>query len=141
MNEEIRPIKIQESGQVKSRPVLLSVLCLFSFVFLGMLSIFFFTGMFFSGWITSVTNQYFPKEAIQQSHILIITGAGFLLHLLAIAGSIMIWNLKKTGFYMLGFSCIIITIYQTFRPQISLSTTALYIILILLFGLFFRRLH
>jgi hypothetical protein len=33
MEEEIKPVKVPKSGVVKSRPVLLSVFCLFSFIF------------------------------------------------------------------------------------------------------------
>ena len=141
MNEEIKPVKIPNTGQEKFRPVLLSVLCFFSFVFFAVLSVLFFIGLFYSGWITSVSNQYIPHEAVSKSHIFIILLAGFLLHFMAFTGSVLIWNLHKTGYYILGFSCLIIAGYQTLQPQITVTTTAIYIVLLLLFGLFFRRLQ
>ncbi len=141
MEEKIKPVKIPKAGQAASRPVLLTVFCLFSFVFFSVMSLLFFMGAFWSGWVTRVTNQYTPSEIYTKNQILIIFLAGFLLHLLAFTGTILIWNLRKTGYYLFGLSCLIIASFQSFQPQIAVTTTAIYILLLLFFGIFFRRLH
>ena len=143
MEEGVKPVKIRPAkpGPVISRPVFLTILCLFSFVFFGILSIILFLGVFWSGWITQVTNQYDPPENFTKNQILIYLLAGFLLHALSFAGTILIWKLKRSGYYLLGFSCLVMATIQTYQPEVSISTTGVYIILILLFGIFFRRLH
>ena len=140
MNEEISPVKVPQPGRMISRPVLLSLLCLFSFIFFGILSILFIVTVFFSGWITEVMNHYIPDITITKSRISLVLIAGALLHSAGFAGAVMIWKLKKKGYYLLGGSCLIVAASQTFLPQISAVTTAVYILLVLFFGLFFRRL-
>ncbi|MEI7500966.1 MAG: hypothetical protein WCK84_11020 [Bacteroidota bacterium] len=141
MKEKIRPIKQPKPVPVTSRPVFLTILCLFSYVFFSILSILFFIGIFWSGWVTNVINQYSPSEIYSKTQIMLIFIAGFLIHLLAFTGSILIWNLRKTGFYLLSLSCLIVAIFQSFQPQIEVTTTAIYILFLPLFGIFFRRLH
>jgi hypothetical protein len=121
------------------RPLLLSILCLFSFVYFGLLTLFFSIGAFYSGWITTVTNQYLPGEEFTKTGVLAIFFAIAAFHALAFAGTIYIWKLRKAGYYMLGAACLAITSYQLTQPRISLTTTAVYIALILLFGFFIKK--
>jgi len=141
MKDKIRPIKTPKNSPVNSRPFFLTLLCLFSWVFFGLLSILFLTGIFWSAWVTRVTNQYIPSETWSVSQVRLIFAAGFLLHLLAFTGSILIWNMKKTGYYLLAISCLGIAAAQSLQPQIAVSATALYILFILAFGIFYRKLN
>jgi hypothetical protein len=143
MDEGIQPVKVKpaKTGPVKTRPVLMTVLCLFSFVFFAIMAVLFFAGIFWSDWITSVTNQYAPPGLYALSTIRLIFTGGFLLHALALSGSILLWNLRKEGYYLLALSCILIASFQLIQPQIAVTTTAVYILLLLMFGIFFRRLH
>jgi len=143
MDEGIQPVKVKpaKSGPVKTRPVLMTVLCLFSFVFFAIMAVLFFAGIFWSDWITSVTNQYAPPGLYALSTIRLIFTGGFLLHALAFTGSILLWNMRKGGYYLLAISCILIASFQLIQPQIAVTTTAVYILLLLMFGIFFRWLH
>ncbi|MCX6247772.1 MAG: hypothetical protein NTW10_08575 [Bacteroidetes bacterium] len=144
MTEETEETKQSEPGNtkpVKPRPVLLTALCLFSFVYFGLLALLFLPGIFYSGAITGVIDKYLPTGLYSNTEIRMVFAAGFLLHALGLAGSIVMWNLRKTGYYLLAGACIIVASMQTFRPDISVTSTAVYIIFILLFGVFFKRLH
>jgi hypothetical protein len=143
MNEEIKPVEVEtgKTKQEKTRPALLSMLCMGSFVYFFLMSLLLFAGLFYSGWITRVTNQYISPENYTKAHTLLIFGAGFFLHGLAFAGIILIWNLRRAGYYFLGLSCLIISTYQLINPSAAISSTAIYIILILLFGIFYNRMH
>ncbi len=148
MDEGIQPVKVKpvrvkpaKDGPVASRPVFLTLVCLFSFVFFAIMSLLFFAGIFWSKWITSVTNQYAPPGLYALSTIRLIFTGGFLLHALALTGSILMWNLRKAGYYLVALSCILIASFQLIQPQIAVTTTAVYILLLLMFGIFFRRLH
>jgi hypothetical protein len=140
MDEEIKPIEQGQPGPVKSRPVFLTALCLFSFVYFGLLTLLLFLGLFNSGWITGVMNQYLETAGYTKMQTIIVFGAGFLLHGLGFTGILLIWNLRKTGYYLLGLSCLVIAAYQLLNPMTAITSTAAYIIFILLFGIFFNSL-
>ena len=139
MKDEIRPIKTPKINPVNSRPFFLTLISLFSWVFFGLLSILFLTGIFWSAWVTRVTNHYIPSETWSVTQVRLIFAAGFLLHLLAFTGIILTWNMKKTGYYLLAISCLVIAAAQSLQPQIAASATALYILFILAFGIFYRK--
>jgi hypothetical protein len=123
------------------RPFLLTLLCLFSFVFYGLISIFLLLAFFFSGWISEVRNSYLPDRTESKGTIIFIIVTGLLLHLVALYGSINIWHRRKSGYLMLSISTLIIALYQLFSDKISVFTTAVYILLIVLFGIYYRRFH
>ncbi len=124
-----------------SRPILLSLLCVFSFVFSAIVSILFLVSVFYSGRLTSVINQYMPDDNQSGMKVFLICFGGFALHAVSFAGTFLIWRLKKTGYYLLSSSSLLIAGYQLFHPKISTSVTLIYIVSILLFGLFFRKLR
>ncbi len=141
MEEEIKPNEPEVIELTKPRPVLLTVLCLISFVFFSVFSLLFIAGLFYSGWIARVTMQYMPAGEFTKTQIQFFFCAGFLLHGLAFAGVLMIWNLRKAGYYLLGISCLIVAAYQLLLPFSAIASTAVYVIFLFLFGIFFRRLH
>jgi hypothetical protein len=121
------------------RPFLLSLICIFSFVFFGMIGCLFLISVFYSGWITDVVNQYILSGIYSKTQILMITIGGLFLHAIAFAGVIQIWNLKKTGYFLFTISTLITAIYHLFNHTIPFSYTLLYIVLIILFGLFYGK--
>jgi hypothetical protein len=141
MEEEVKPDEPKETLVKRTRPLFLTVLCLFSFVYFGLLSLLYLAGLFNSGWITSVTNQYLPTGNISNAQTLFIFMAGFSLHCLSFTGILLIWNLRKTGYYFLGLSCLVIAAFQLFNPLTAITSIAIYIILVFLFGIFYKRLH
>jgi hypothetical protein len=139
--EDPRPVTEKEPVARRSRSFLLSVLCLFSFAAFGLLSLLFLAGLFNAGWITEVMNQYLPEKGQSRGQTLLFFLAGSGLHGAALAGSILIWRLRRAGYYLLGLSCLLIAAYQLFNPATAVSSTALYIAALFLFGLFYHRLH
>jgi len=123
------------------RPVLLTLLCLFSFVFYGLISVFFLLALFSSGWISEVRSKYLPEDTESRGMIILITVFGLLLHLVALAGSIYMWYRRKSGYLMLSISTLIIALYHLLSDSISIFITSVYILLIILFGIFYRRFH
>ena len=123
------------------RPILLSIICIFSFVYFFLLSILFLTTLFFSGWIADVTLLYLPAEELTKIQVFLLLLTAAILHGTAFTGTLFIWRLKKLGYFLLGIPCLIMASYQLFQPQISVTYTGIYILLIIIFGLFFRRLR
>lgn len=132
--------KKEDLTEVKrTRSVFLELLCIFSFVFFGIIAILFLLSVFYSGWITDVVNQYTLQNSYSKTQVLIITLGGVILHAAAFAGVIQIWNLKKSGYYLFSISTLIIAVYHLFHHNIPVSYTTLYIALVILFGLFYRK--
>ena len=123
------------------RPVLLTMLCLFAFIFYGLLSVIFLLALFFSGWISEVRSKYLPDGTESTGVIILITSMGLLLHLVSLSGSIYMWYRRRTGYLMLSISTLILAFYQLLTDNISVFTTSVYFILIILFGIFYRRFH
>jgi len=125
----------------RSRPLVLSVLCIFGFVYFALLFLLFILASFYSGWITGVTIKYVPAETLTGTQLLLVFIIGAILHGTAFSGLVLIWNLKKAGYYLLGIPCFMVALYHLLQPQISVSYTIFYILFIFIFGLFYRRLN
>ncbi len=134
--------KIEEPRQpMTKRPFLLTLICLFSFVLFGFISILFFLALFYSGWITEVVNKYTPENMESRTKMLAFILGGFLLHATSLTGTVLLWQMKRKGYIIFAVSGLIITAYQLFQTKISFLTTAVYIVLIILFGIFYKRLR
>lgn len=125
----------------ETRPVLLTIFCLSTFVFFVTLSVLFFIGIIYSDLITGVTDQYIPENKYSTSQFRVLFIAGFLLHALAFAGVILIWRLKKAGYYLLGVSCLVIASFQLFQPGFTVASTSVYIFILICFGMFYKWFH
>jgi hypothetical protein len=125
--------------QLKKRPVLLSALCLFSWVYFFLLSVLFLLGLFHSGQMMQALNLYAPVSQYSKSTVTFILGSNALLHILSFTGVIVMWNLRKYGYFIFGGSVLVITLYQLLMPNVVFSATFVYIVLLVLFGLYFRH--
>jgi len=131
----------QEIDNKLPRPFFLSLVCVFIFIFYGLISLFFLAALFSSGWITEVRNKYLPEGTESKQLIILIITAGLFLHLVSFIGCIKIWYMRKSGFLMFSISTLIIALFQIFSDRISLFTTGVYICFIILFGFYYRRFH
>jgi hypothetical protein len=141
MIEETGQAEVAPTAVIKPRPLLLSLLCVCCFVYFFVLTILFILGIFNTGWITHVMNQYLSTDGQTNLQTGLILGSGFVLHGVAFAGIWLIWKLRKTGYYFLGVSCLIICAIQLLLPSTAITSTAVYIVITFLFGLFYNRLH
>jgi len=140
MTPEERSPEKEEVGKSAKRPLLLSVLCLFSFVYFGILAVLFLLAAFYGTWITEIVNQYMPREGTTAWAIRMIFITGFLLHATAFSGTILLWNQRRIGYFLFAIPALIIAIYHLFKPEISWYSTAVNVLLIILFGIHFKRL-
>lgn len=122
------------------RPFLLTVLCLFSFVFFGLISVLFLLALLYSGSIADMVLRYAPENSLARIPVLFYIFGGFLLHALSLAGIILIWKMRRLGYLIFGISSLVIAASHLLATQISPLITTLYIGLILAFGLFLKKL-
>ncbi|MCX6281082.1 MAG: hypothetical protein NTU51_03900 [Bacteroidetes bacterium] len=123
----------------KKRPFFLEVLCIFSWVYFFVFSMLFMAGFLWSGWVTDAINLYAPVSRYSGLDVKLRLAAYAVLFILAFSGIILIWNLKRTGFYLYGVSSITIAFMQLLLPGVTFSGTIIIIVLLILFGLYFRR--
>jgi len=123
------------------RPFALTLLCLFSFVFYGFIGILFLISLFYSGWLTKTINLYIPENEYTTIQVAMIALAGFLLHGAALAGIGMIWKMRKKGYLLFGISTLVISACHLFLGRQSFISLMVYIALVILFGIFFRKLR
>jgi len=124
----------------RKNSLLLTLAGIVSLVYFGLLSILLLAGMIKSGWIAGVMNHYMAPHQYTGSGTMFFFGSGCILHLLAFAGTVLLLRGRKAGYYMLATACLVIASIQLFNPSTAVSSTALYIFFILIFGFFFRRL-
>jgi hypothetical protein len=127
--------------RARRRPLLLTLLSLFTWIYYGIMASLFFLALFYSGWITDVINQYIPDGSWTKTQVSLIFLCLFLCHGIAFAGIILLWNGQPAGYYLFSVPTILITLFHLFRPEISWISTAVYAILVILFGLFYRQMR
>ncbi len=125
---------------MKPRPLMLTVISLFSFVYFGVLSLLLILSVFYSGWITRLVNAYNPQAPRSGFLISLLFVFLFLLHAACFAGTVLIFRLKKVGYYIYGTAALVLSIYQLFQPRVPVYSTAIPVILLVSFGIFFKRL-
>ena len=123
----------------RKRPFFLTLLCLFSLVYFFSFAVLFLSGFFFSGWVSDAINLYAPVILYSKSGITLILGLFSILFILAFSGIIVMWNMRRYGYYIFGISALLLASLQLFHPRISLSGPVVFIVLLILFGLYFRR--
>jgi len=138
--DEPNPVERPGSPERK-RPLLLSLLCLFTWIYYGLLAIFLLLALCYSGWITGVIRQYIPEQNGSKGLMILLFSGLFMLHAAGFSGVILMWNLRRTGYYIFSVSTLLITLFHLFRPEISWLSTAVYVILVFLFSMLIRQMH
>ena len=123
------------------RPFFLTLLCVFAFAFFGLITLLAFISLFFSGTFRDLINYYVVGEPVTGTGVFSILLLLFILHGSAVAGVILMWRMKRWGYYLFGIPVLSISLYQLFQPEIPVVSTAIQITLVVLFGIFYKRFH
>jgi len=132
-NEEVKALQ-------PSRPLVLTALCLFSFIYSGIIALLMITAIFYSGTLTRIVEKYASKGTFLVSPVLIFFSLAILFSGV-FTGTLLIWKMKKKGYYVFGVSIFAITIFQLLSPQVNVIATLADIGLLIFFGFFFRLLR
>ncbi|MFH1160719.1 MAG: hypothetical protein V1733_07210 [bacterium] len=124
---------------MRIRPLVLSALCIFSWIYFGLMALLFLTAALYNGWITEIVHQYLPESALSEGVTLGLFLTGFLLHATSFAGVIFLWKLRKIGYVLFSIPALLVVLVHLFRSDISWIVTALYILLVISFGIYYRR--
>jgi len=141
MMDEINLTNGNTHKETARRPLVLTLLCLFSFVFFGLVLVLFLLALFWSGTVADMVFRYAPEYSLTRFGVYLYIFCGLILHAVSFTGIIFIWKMKRLGYLLLGPSSLVIAAYQLFETQISSLTTAFYIALIIVFGFFLKKLR
>jgi len=125
----------------KQRPFFLSILCVAVFVYSGLFTLLFLTGIIFNKWFTTILNDFLPERNFKSTLILLLNLSGVILYGLSFLGAFYIWKLKRRGFYIYLVSTIILIVAPYFIGLGSTINTIIFLLLILLLGIYYRKLH
>ena len=139
-NPGVEPV-VAKAGPPRSRPVFLIMLCLVATIYFSLISLLFLSFILFSGTITRIRSIYVPDEITRGPLLVFIFSAGLLLHLSGLAGTLLIWFRRKSGYYFLVPSCLILAIAHLILPGATIGSAVLFSALIFLFGIFFRKIQ
>jgi len=123
------------------RPFLMTILCLFSWVYFGLLFALFITGLIYSGWVTDAINLYTDVSQYSKIGVSLVLGISSVMFLLALTGSVLLWKMRRPGLYVFGISALLLICLQIYRPGLSFSGAGISIALFILFALYYRRLR
>jgi len=141
MMDEINLTNGNTHKETARRPLVLTLLCLFSFVFFGLVLVLFLLALFWSGTVADMVFRYAPEYSLTRFGVYLYIFCGLILHAVSFTGIIFIWKMKRLGYLLLGPSSLVIAAYQLFETQTSSLTTAFYIALIIVFGFFLKKLR
>ena len=131
---------IKETKEVSIRPWILSILCIVFFVHTALLSVLFLMAAFFNSWLTDVINNYMEGSSFEKTPVLLFTITGFILYSISFVGTYYIWQMKKKGLVILFISVFSILLFTFIIGAGSVLNYLVYLFLLALFSLFYKRL-
>lgn len=131
----------QDNLSNKQRPVFLSLLCIVVFVYSGLFTLLFISGVVFNSWIIETINDFIPEKSVERTEIIFLLISGIILYLFSFSGAYYIWRLKQKGFYIYLISTLLIIIESWIIGLGDSISTVILILLFLFFGIFYRKLN
>jgi len=126
---------------MRDKSLLFTVLCVFSWVFFAGLAAVFLVASLYGKWIADLVRLYLPDTSLNEWLSRCIFFTGFLLHAISFTGTILLWKQRRLGYYLVAVPSLLVAAVHLFQPQISWLFTSLYILLIVFFGLYYRKME
>ena len=139
MNEHVKPATLQPAE--RKRPFLLTALCIFSFIFFGLISLLLLASLLFSGSFRELINTYVTGDPVSFGILFSLLLAMFLLTAAAFAGTFLMWRMNRKGYYLFGIPVLAICCFQLVQKEVPVFTTWILVLFLLLFGLFYKKLR
>jgi hypothetical protein len=141
MGNPILPGKGEGEGAVRKRSVILTALCIFSFIYFGVTSLLLLVSLLYSGSFRDLINTYVTGDPVSFGGVFSVLLVMFLLTTAAFTGTLLMWRMRRLGYYLFGIPVLIISCYQLFQKDIPAFSTVILVVLLILFGIFFRKLR
>lgn len=99
MKEENNENQAQQQTRPKNRPLGLSVLLIFSFIYNGLLLLVMIFGIFSTEVVRNILQQYYTQIYISGIAAFVLTLTGTLIFGISVYGLILLWKMQRKGFY------------------------------------------
>jgi len=120
------------------RPMFLSLLCIASLVYNGLLILILIAAFFFRNYLTEVIRNYANAKSPEVS-LYVFLFSGLLLAGMAFFGVLKMWQLKKVGFLLFLITNMLIMIALYFFFTLSLWHLILSILMLFIFWIYAKR--
>ena len=135
--EEVRPAEVNEKN---NRPLGLSLLLIFSFVYNGLLAIVMIVGLFNPDIVQSILQQYYKQVYISGTTTILLTLSGALVFGISFFGLILLWKYKRKGFYYYATAQVIMLLTLVIiLKSYDYTNIAIVIVILVIFGLYAKN--
>ncbi len=124
----------------KSRPLGLSLLLIFSFVYNGLLMLVMVAGLIFPDIVQSILQQYYKQIYISDLTAILFTLAGTIVFGISFLGLILLWRYKRRGFIYYAFAqaILLFTLVVILRSN-DYTNIAIALVVLVIFGLYAKN--
>jgi hypothetical protein len=122
----------------RKRPFFLTALCLASFIFFGLISLLLLVSLLYSGSFRNLINTYVTGAPVSFVGVFFVLLLMCLLTAAAFTGTLLMWRLKRKGFFIFGIPVLAIASYQLVRNEVPVLSTAILIFFLVSFGIFYK---
>jgi hypothetical protein len=124
----------------KKRPLGLSLLLIFSFVYNGLLSLVMLAGLFYPDIVQNILQQYYKQIYISGTAAFLFALAGTIIFGISFFGLILLWRYKRRGytFYALAQVIMLFTLVVILRSY-DYTNIAIVVVVLVIFGLYAKN--
>ncbi len=135
--EETNVIELKDKNR---RPLGLSLLLIFSFVFNGLLSLIMIAGLFYPDIVQNILQEYYKQIYISDIVAILLTLSGVLVFGVSFFGLILLWQYKRRGFYYYASAqaAMLITLVLILKSY-DFINIAIALVVLIIFGLYARN--
>lgn len=129
-----------EAQKQKGRPLGLSMLLIFSFVYNGLLSLVMLAGLFYPDIVQNILQQYYKQIYISGTTAVLFTLAGTIVFGISFFGLILLWRYKRRGYtyYALAQTIMLFTLVIILRSY-DYTNIAIAVVVLVIFGLYAKN--
>lgn len=141
MPDESKPEQtdVIELNDKNRRPLGLSLLLIFSFVFNGLLAIVMIAGLFYPDIVQNLLQEYYKHFYISGTVAILLTLSGVIVFGISFFGLILLWQYKRRGFYYYASAqaTMLITLVLILKSY-DFINIAIALVVLIIFGMYAR---
>jgi hypothetical protein len=141
MSEQEESPAVPQPVPPRPRPVLLTVTCLFAFTWFALLALLSILFALKGERIAFTRNLYLPGDNATTTGVIALFITWFLLNAAGVAGTLLIWFLRRTGYFLVLFASLAALTFQFVQHSTVPGAAGVNIVLALLFTVFYKRFH
>jgi hypothetical protein len=145
-NQNTNGNQLQKENQAPAgrnkKPLGLSLLIIFAFVYNGLLLVLMLAGLFYHDIVLNILQQYYPQVYISPTTSLLLTLAGILIFGISFFGLILIWQFRRNGiYYYIPAQLTMLLVLVLLLKSYDYTNIAIAVVVMIIFGLYARDMN